>query len=177
MNNDKILTFEKWYGDFVKKRATGGYSRIQTHEEVVQDIWTAARQGMIPENEAIRIPDEKDWPNEAKYLEIHFVKESNPALGGLLPHVGYPIGTCLVHKPKPKWKPTVGEDVFVRYADLSVGVGKVEKIVSYPTIGDLIYVNSFGNISSWAYSSTSYSLKPFSPEYLCSKWEEIPSNN
>lgn len=166
MNNDKILTFEKWYGDFVKKRATGGYSRIQTHEEVVQDIWTAARQDMIPESEAIRIPDEKDWPEEADYLEIHFVKETEKEMF----HVGYPVGTYLVHKPKPRWRPQVGEKVFVRYADQSVGVGKVDKLV-----GDLVYVNCFGKVTPWMHNQPPYSLKPFSSDYLDSKWEEIPS--
>ncbi len=71
-----------------------------------ETYWNAARQGMIPESEAIRIWPVEKWPIWAKEIRLSFIDETDESV--------FTIET--IPRPRPQWEPKSG-DLIVGWAN------------------------------------------------------------
>lgn len=140
----KPMTFEEWYN---------------SPDNTFGACWDAARIGMIPEDEAIRIPPESEWPEGADGIRVHYT----------FPHVDYAYGTDpikIIPRSKPAWVPKVGEPVFVAFnGERQHYVGLYRGITS----------NAYGVFLNGDWCAVSFgNIKPFNPAYIGKPWSEIP---
>lgn len=150
----KCLTFEKWKDT----DATDGwlYGDFWDQHELT---WEAARQGMIPDSEAIRIPPAEEWPVWATYIMGEF------SSGDGVNHACDPA--FVIPRPTPKWVPKVGDKVFIHYNPTIVGTIIKPKEGNAPFI---IVAN--GNEES---IHTIGMIKPLSVDHIGKPWDEIPN--
>jgi len=147
----KPLTFEEWQDDVKDLSQEGAFS--------------LARHGMIPEDEAIRIPPVWKWPQGAKGFWAKFTFESLESIKLLQDQLGFGIGTY-IPRPIPQWTPKVGETVFA-YTGYVIWVAVVVRIDD-----EKIYaLCSIGTETEWSLDE----LKPFDHKYIGrNEWEAIP---
>lgn len=158
----KPMTFEE-----LKNVLRGHFAST---DDMVECLCDKARIGMIPEDEAIRLPPEKEWPEWADCVTFHY--------GGC--NVQFSKITT-IPRSKPAWVPKVGEPVFTANHDYSrVNFGKVVSVYELDVEGnqlpksvriiDVIFPQGRGE----------YSLdhvKPGSITYIGKPWSEIPETS
>lgn len=99
----KALTFEEWY-------EKEGQAYV---EEVVRKSWNAAREGMIPADRAIEVPDVGEWPAGSKGISIRFADYDEEYFDDLV--AGWNIK--YIPRPVPAWVPKVGDPVFAVFGE------------------------------------------------------------
>ncbi len=149
----KPMTFEEWDFEF-----NGNDNRDET--EMIRRGWfNAARIGMIPEDGAIRIPPEKEWPEDALAIKVEYVTKARLAAIS-------PWEIKIIPRSKPAWAPKVGEAVFMDDRDQS-GHILVGVVASFNGDG---YAMVGTPDTHWYLDY----LKPFNPAYIGKPWSEIP---
>lgn len=147
----KALTFEKWYpGEkhFIDRDILG----------VVEETWNAARIGMVPEDECVRLPKVEKWPEDAQGILIGYDANGN---GGKESSVFQVID--YIPCPALAWRPKVGDGVFWRTS------AQILKFMG-PSMREGYYVLSNG------VGATLDELKPAkSIDQIGKPWEEIPN--
>jgi len=149
----KAMTFEEWWeenwkkDEFLQSDFSGGH----------KIAWDAARLGMIPEDEAVRIPDVGDWPVDANEIRVGYAHNSS----GMIYRV--PL-IKVIPRPTPAWTPKVGDAVFFK----SVGDIKHIGIVNEVTVTQVVvaYDSMFIPVSLEV-------VKQFSVEAIGKPWGEI----
>lgn len=147
------MTFEEW-----DKATTGDKWFSQGY---LKGIFDLARKGMIPEDEAVRIPPVEEW-GQAKGIVVifsHLNDHTNWNSKNRTEVIKY------IPRPVPAWTPKVGEAVFAvidehRECRFSIARYEGDNRVTWPN-GRLSAVGEVDKI------------KPFSPEKIGLKWEEI----
>lgn len=147
---DKLMSYEEWLrswdrGIFMREAMIDG--------GIPKELWYAARQGMIPADRAIEIPDVSEWPEWAEEVRVFF---SNSKDGDA--HYGTFIRT--ITRPVHVWVPKEGEPVFVGN---SVSVGIVERKMDSGRI----------KIQGYVFPTEEENLKPFDPAKIGRPWSEI----
>lgn len=145
----KPMTFEEWDKDTYQGQLESLDGRLELFE--------SARIGMIPEDEAIRIPIEKEWPDGANGIKvIYFFKSIDDAYGVM------PI--AVIPRSYLGWLPSPDDHVFFYYTDY-VLVGKVkslEKDMAVIVCGSRVFRIEFEY------------LKPFDLQHIHKSWSDIP---
>lgn len=99
---DKMLTYKEWR-DIVDNAS------YRDDDAKMEIAFKEARQGMIPESEAVRIPAVEKWPGWAKRIYVAF--------DGFETEATNLKGQCqtiaIIPRPTPKWVPQVSELVFM----------------------------------------------------------------
>lgn len=124
---------------------------------LVCEIVDKARLGMIPEEEVIRIPPEKEWPEWAKWIRVQYL-------------CGYPhmeAATITVIPIKPAWAPNVGEPVFTANMHFDVVRYGVVTVVANGGVG-VIFPD--GSRDEYTFDR----VKPGITTYIGKHWSEIP---
>jgi len=84
---------EEWYNDSAWKSCERAFN--------------AARVGMIPEDQAVRVPDVGEWPATAKGVYMNFTSQSEAFhKSDTIWFVKY------ISRPLPVWVPKIGDAVF-----------------------------------------------------------------
>lgn len=122
----------------------------------LKELFNLIRQGTLLEEEAIRIPQEKDWPEGEDRIECSYVHTTEKGNFRGLPFLTIP-------RPQPIWTPRRDDPVFV----LRNG---------YLCVGKIHTVHDQGvnvQIGKEIIDYPSYLVKPFSLEKITSAWEDI----
>lgn len=108
-----MKSFEKWYPgeDVFKGRDVSA---------IAERAWNAAREGMIPEDEAIRVPNVKRWPAIAVSCQLAF----RCVHGNGVQSIVWAGDTQEISRPVPKWEPNKDDVVFFQ-GEKKNGVGHV----------------------------------------------------
>jgi hypothetical protein len=150
------MTFEEWSLVIMHD------PDIDMFQSTALDLFNMARQGMIPEDEATRIPPVEEWPPEATHIELVYVDETRKEFGKQ-----FIDSFAFIPRPTPQWTPNVGDAVFwnggQEVANMVVRVNRSTK--------DGISVLS---TSGGRWSAKLSNLKPFDPAYIGKPWDEIP---
>jgi len=143
----KQMTFEGYWAKANKEP--------QLLHDFALETWNCARQGMIHEDEAIRIPSVDEWSENCTRLVLIERNGFN-----------YIKDVAEVKRPTPQWTPKVGETVFA-YTGYVIWVAVVVRIDD-----EKIYaLCSIGTETEWSLDE----LKPFDPKYIGrNEWEAIP---
>lgn len=151
---EKMMTLmEAWQG--VPLKQTIGVEDAFAHG------FASGRQGMIPAENAVVIPDVSEWPDDA--IAIHFSYASATAC-----YSGMQI-ISRIPRPKPVWVPKVGEAVFFCTTDLTGQVARVIGFeIDHPNCWSVI--NADGN----TILPSKEHVKPFHPDHIGKPWSEIP---
>lgn len=123
----------------------------------------SARQGMILESEAVRIPPVSEWPKWAKEARVTFFGKPDHAPGW--DEREYKT-IFVIPRPAPEWTPKVGEKVFAK----EIG-GRIE-ILIINSFGESGRVKDSRNLNGEIVSG--YTFKPFHPDHIGKPWDEIP---
>lgn len=111
------------------------------------------------EEEAIRIPQEKDWPKGAKCISVIFSCDSYDSV-----EEGFMGFVCKdIPRPQPVWLPKKDDPVFV----LQNGYLCVGMIYGIPKDGVTVQIGN--EIRDYPI----HLVKPFSLEKITSAWEDI----
>lgn len=142
----KLMTYDEW-------RSSKLFKDNSEEDFYSKAAWNVAREGMIPENEAIRIPPENEWPKDADFISVRFYNKIRDRL---------PV-ICEIPRPTSKWTPKVGDKVFVLInIHQSVGVGEISEIL---TSGVRLKNDSL----QWSIGS----IKPFDVNKIGMRWKDI----
>jgi len=94
----------KTFDEYWESRGRNGLLAFE-HEAT----WNAAREGMIPADQAVKVPPVEEWPSRAigiawfyTYLPVHDLKGVDAT------------GAFFFPRPTPTWMPKVGEPVFFK---------------------------------------------------------------
>lgn len=143
----KALTFEEFRKKAMSKVGVDG-----------REYWDAARLGMIPEDEAVRIPDVGEWPKDTTGIAWYWTymsEEEERSNGGF---------DGFISRPTPSWTPKVGDAVFFK----SIGDIKHIGIVQEVTVTQVVVA-----YDSMLISMSLEAVKPFSVEAIGKPWGEI----
>lgn len=144
-----MKTFEEWYNEDDTEWHTRRW------EEKLKMAWNAAREGMIPEDEAVWI----DWSKAPDWADCvrMFWGESEK--------IPIPMDFNTIPRPTPAWKPKPGEVVF--FYNRGVRVGKI-----HPTLESDQHLVAIlcGGVTQ---SAKLADVKPFNPDYIGEPWDEI----
>lgn len=155
----KAMTFEEWKA--IAFERCGVFGDVKN----VERIWDSARVGMIPEDEAVRIPPVSEWPEWAVGMHLVFCESgewSDDSLddnewkhgGRIMPSDSW------IDRPVPAWVPRVGEVVFYNETE------SIRKIVGINNGRFQLSTGPWADIEE---------LKPAtSIEQIGKPWDEIP---
>jgi hypothetical protein len=130
---------DHWNGDYAKDRL---------------ELWEAARQGMIPADRAMEIPEVGEWPDEAKGISIRFCDFDEEYWNDLVAAQRI----LYIPRPTPAWTPKSGEAV---YAGSSCNV-----VIPTRIENGIVYTDGWGSYNT-------SSCKPFSESAIGKPWGEI----
>lgn len=151
----KPMTFEEWIE----------HCGFQWSGVAERDWYDSARIGMIPEDEAIRIPPEKEWPDWAIGIEINFTQQDSIVSR----HSARYQKIMYIPRSKPSWVPKVGEAVFITFnRGRSHYVGLYKGTVTSTSTAWGVLLTGSGFETSFE------NLKPFNRAYIGKPWSEIP---
>lgn len=145
----KILTFEEWY-------EKEGQAYV---EEVVRKPWNAAREGMIPADNAVMIPS-VTWREDFAFLSVELVAKNNNYERVYSGHIAD------IPRPIPSWVPKVGEAVFAVFGESTECRFSVAR---YEGNGRVTWPN--GRLSEIGEVDR---CKPFDASKIGKAWDEIP---
>lgn len=147
----KSLTFEEWDSLATNLATDDG--------PFWEALFNAARQGMIPADRAIEVPDVGEWPRHATAIRVTYdwdcVDEA----------IGAPV-IAVIPRPVPAWTPKVGDAVFANDTEDS-GYILTLKIHDIDDEGRCEMVDHFG---TWWHRTH---LKLFDQAKIGLPWEEI----
>lgn len=151
---ENVLDYDEWAIYINQTKMSGS--------QYWRDIFDKARQGMIPADRAIEVPEA--WPSWSKGAVLFFTDETIETCREWPENEGY-VG--YVSKPIPQWSPKIGEAVFYRKNDGETGVGTAHKHFDLP---ERWYVTQ---LDGTAYVVWEKDMKPFRPEAIGLSWGEI----
>lgn len=155
----KPMTFEEWYN--LHNMAFWTWK-----EDAKRHFFDTARQGTIPEDEAIKIPPVEEWPGGANSIRMCYSSHT-PKHPKDWHHTDDPAGMVqYIPRPDPAWTPKVGEAVFARMADTT----RVGKVISADIKANYYYVRTQDGLED-GYGG--FCLKPFDPAKIGLPWDEI----
>jgi hypothetical protein len=162
---EKVLDFDEWFG---KNKNLIPFGTIESMESFFKTVWHSARQGMIPADRAVEVPEVSEWPDWA--IGVRLVFEET----GMWRDSGYPGGQTVRQvqntwfpRPTPQWSPKIGEAVFYRKNDGEIGVGTAHKHFDLP---ERWYVTQ---LDGTTYVVWEKDMKSFHPEAIGLSWGEI----
>jgi hypothetical protein len=152
------ITYEQWYKLFGLVAST-------------EQIFNAARQGMIPADNTIAIPRVEDWPEWAKSAK--FIYSEYPVGGFVKKELDVIYAIPRPTPPKPQWTPKVGDTVFAGEPETTIG------IIANPCPSflldetDVVYnvLCQDGHQGVWRAKF----IKPFNKRYIGQPWDQIPN--
>lgn len=163
--------FAQWYAE----PFTGDYdvmSTVQKMELAYNAGANAARVGMVPEDECVRLPKVEDWPEWAVGVRLVFEqglawttpsKDGVNAVSTTDQKIRAVSGMGYVKRPTPAWTPKVGDAVF--WDDTST-------VYTVSLVGD----DGYADLSDGMDRAPIARLKPArSLDQLGKPWEEIPN--
>lgn len=159
----------KAYKDYEDWNKNGGWNEeleCSNSARNWREVWKQARQGMIPEDEAVRIPPVSEWPVWARRITVWYdgFRDQSEEEDGAAKIIKE------IKRPAPAWTPKVCDVVFC----LSDGHGK-EIYVGVITAGgrynecDFLVKTNDGDEGDWTLSN----LKPFDASKIGLPWEQI----
>lgn len=93
--HEGVMTFDEWMSRFRKPNVD-----LYTIG-CLEEAWIAARQGMIPAANAVVIPDVKEWPEDAEYVELAYLKHGHIFLKSITE----------IMRPVEAWRPKADDIV------------------------------------------------------------------
>ena len=154
----KLMTFEEWW----RSKEYMRYPLMP--EELAEKAWSDARQGMVPEDECIRLPKLEEWKDKSKGIAImfadyneEFFHDNDKARWGIQ----------YIPRPIPAWVPRVGDAVFAVGANCAHGP-KVAKVLKQN--------GKWFNVQFTDRDTGEYDighLKPFDASKIGKPWSEI----
>jgi len=147
----KAMTFEEWF-DFIET----SYDWKMAFDK--------ARVGMIPEDQAVRIPDVGEWCKETVSIDIMEVNDK----GENISCVGQ------IFRPVPVWVPKVGDAVFVEVPLLGGTVSNRGAVALVTEINNtMTHQYSIKHFDGGRSVCTINALKPFDASKIGKPWGEI----
>lgn len=143
----KALTFEEW--------------KLETEYKNDWEKWIGARQGMVPEDECVRLPDiSKEFGTDISRISIELHRYDMDG--------DYYDNETLkeFRRPAPPWYPKIGDPVFFLMPDVkhpAVGIVSAR--------GDWVVIDAFGE----KFNVTLAFVRRFMVEHIGKPWEEIPN--
>lgn len=140
---------------------------VDTRDEHMEILWNIAREGMIPADQAIKVPPVEEWPEWATEIKFSYMG-SNGLSRKFISTIPRPVPAV------PKWTPKVGDRVFAMTSFDFLGIVGIEIIIPALSGGpDTFFVRlSTGDESSISPYGIGY-LKPFDASKIGLPWSEI----
>lgn len=150
-----MKTFEEWWERFPVD------NRLSGPKKDFESIFKSAREGMIPADRAIEVPDVGEWPEWADCVVLHY--------GGCNVQVS---NIAVIPRPVPTWVPKVGDAVFALDTNQTTVIVAIVKEIKNQHDAIIDY---FGRICVHAvsFSGSKIFCKPFDASKIGKPWSEI----
>jgi len=159
----KAMTFEEfWNKEMIDRPAQPPQLSWNVIKMWCESSWELARVGMIPEDQAVMIPDVGEWPEWAKEIHVSYCEFRNCSSI----HTDTPddmIATIKRPVPVPVWVPKTNDKVFM----VESGLILVGVVWEEEPIGCWITSNGVGRFYPRR------DIKQFDASKIGKPWEEI----